>query len=212
MRLSGQIAIGIIAGYLSWAAADDAGVARASHPRVAVEFVESAPIRAALLRSLSADELLIELPGELPHRIALDDVRSLRTNPTSLRSVSAPGPDPPAYRVLLSSGDELPAESVALDAEQLAVVYGEPPVPMAIPLEFVRAVLLAAGDPEEDQRRLRHVLRGEVGADTLLLRSGDRWEGELIGWDAAGCRLRTAAGEQTFTTDVLTAVVFDPRS
>lgn len=184
----------------------------ANMPRVAVQFVRAADVVDAELESLTASELRLKSADAEPQVMRLHDVRSLTLQSSVADQQTATSAADRAYRVLLSNGDEIVAAAVGIADEALTVqrrarsMDAEP----AVPLEFVRAIRPITGDTEVDLGVLRQVLRGKFRSDTLLLRSGDRWEGDILSWDESGCRLRTASGEQIFAADTLAAVVLDP--
>jgi hypothetical protein len=128
----------------------------------------------------------------------------------ALRRAGAALPAPPARGfVLLTSGDRLPIDPAAPVAVKDGRVVFRPAGPLraagdgtlSVFQPYVALVVFAVPEgvdrPEQFVHRLRHAERSD---DVVLLRSGDRIEGQVAGLDEAECAV--TAGQRKVTTPV----------
>jgi hypothetical protein len=166
------------------AADDETGPAEVSVLTVSGESVTG------LLQSLD-EGLTIDMQEEQSRRFARNEV--LRIRPTGAEPVAA---EPPSL-TLLGNGDVLVGRPLHVADDLLSLAWDgtNPPTTLEIPLEFVRAVVFAQPEQQNERRQLqRQWGLPRTGADRLLLKNSGAIGGELSGLHRGNILLETALG------------------
>ncbi|MGE3317560.1 MAG: NPCBM/NEW2 domain-containing protein [Planctomycetaceae bacterium] len=141
-----------------------------------------------------------------PLRIARTDILKL-SFPARKTTTS-----PRAAIVILENGDRLAMESGAIDGESF-VGQLEPAgqiVPVKIPLETIRAILISnSGIPSERRLHLRELQQGRETSDVVRLINGDRVAGELKSLDGGKLTVTTAGSDTSIDRGNVRSIRFN---
>jgi len=115
--------------------------------------------------------------------------------------------------VFLESGDRLCLQPVSIDETDLQAAWNRltalPPV--KLPLEACRGIALTfPADPIRQGLQMAALTRRSDASDLVVLRNGDRLQGEFQGLADGAVRIETSLGEVTPQTRLVQQIAFNP--
>lgn len=160
--------------------------------------------------SLSADAVTLAPESGQPQRIELKNLISLRQ------------PDRPGWKILpaagqswvfLATGDRLCVEPTRIDDTNLTATWNrfEALPPIRIPLEACRGIAFTLpSDPVKQGLLLSSITSRSETSDLIVLRNGDRLQGELLGLQGEVVTIETSLGEIQPKARLVERLVFNP--
>ncbi len=161
------------------------------------------------------------LSGNLKSLVIGDDPATAKTYPTttvmSLSAVDAEKVTAPPLAggplILLATGEQIRATPTVIDDDHLVAQWKHFSAlrPIQVPLEVCYgATLSQPADPFKVGIELQRLRSRTQGSDQLILRNGDRIEGELKGLSDVKFRMQTSLGEVVTGLSSVQSIAMDP--
>lgn len=160
--------------------------------------------------SLSNDEVTLESESGTAHRIALKNLISLKQ---PVRAGWKILPAAGQSWIFLATGDRLCVEPTRIDDTELTARWNrfEALPPIRIPLEACRGVAFTLpSDSVKQGLLLSSITDRTETSDLIVLRNGDRLQGELIGLQDEVVTIETSLGEIQPKARLVERLVFNP--
>lgn len=181
-----------------------------SQVAVEVETVDGQSLTAALAQ-ITPDQVILR-SDDTSRSVARQRVLRLKILADSQRDTGTPGLSESPW-LMTSTGDWLRAEPMLVDDESLvarwSLLPGQPP--LTVPLEFcVGAILELPRDPYRQGILFAELFDERRTTDHVVLRNGDRIDGEFVSLRDGQLRLGGTLGETAAASGTVQILAFNP--
>lgn len=173
------------------------------------ERTDGAPV-VGRVTSLSTDEVTLQGPSGPAQKIELKKLISLSQSPRARWKIF---PAVGQSWVFLATGDRLCVEPTRIDDSELTATWNrfEALPPIQIPLEACRGIAFTMpSDPVKQGLLLSSITGRTETSDLIVLRNGDRLQGELLGLKEEVVTIETSLGEVQPKAHLVERLVFNP--
>lgn len=158
----------------------------------------------------SAQQVVIETASQTRQTLLVETIAGMQVGDSKLRVIA---PISGSGWTVLASGERLRALPSVIDADSLTVSLTQlPALPsQRVPLEACRGFTLSLpSDPFRQGLDWRRLMQRSDESDLILLKNGDRVDGEFLGLADAKFRTKTSLGEVVSDFNAVRSLALNP--